>query len=43
MFFKKMRIMNDKIKDVKDKIPNITNLSLNTTLNANITKAKDNT
>ena len=31
---------NDKIKDIEDKIPDITNLATNTTLNTKINKVK---
>ena len=32
---------NAKIKNIKDKLPNITNLATNTTLNAKIFEVKD--
>ena len=35
------KVHNAKIKDIKDKIPGITNLATNTTLNAKINKVKN--
>ena len=34
-------VYNGKIKDIKDKIPNITNLATNATLNAKINEVED--
>ena len=37
----KKDVYNAKIKDIEDKIPNITNLATNTTLNAKINEVKN--
>ena len=41
MLLKKTYIYNVKIKNIEDKIPNITNLATKTTLNAKINEVKD--